>query len=134
MDCIVHGVIKSWTQLSNFHFHSASCLQFYIFCIPLAIFINYKSLTRCSTLYGYHVHESLQQPYDIGMTTSILQIRYSRDSPRLRAVFECLIPQVFTMRYSPSVFCQVYILLKLFEKSQGLFKIKNNFYSNVLIL
>ena len=22
MDCIVHGVTKSWTQLSNFHFHS----------------------------------------------------------------------------------------------------------------
>ena len=21
MDCIVHGVAKSWTQLSNFHFH-----------------------------------------------------------------------------------------------------------------
>ena len=21
MDCIVHGVIKSWTQLSDFHFH-----------------------------------------------------------------------------------------------------------------
>ena len=21
MDCIVHGVAKSWTQVSNFHFH-----------------------------------------------------------------------------------------------------------------
>ena len=21
MDCTVHGVTKSWTQLSNFHFH-----------------------------------------------------------------------------------------------------------------
>ena len=21
MDCMVHGVAKSWTQLSNFHFH-----------------------------------------------------------------------------------------------------------------
>ena len=21
MDCIVHGVAKSWTQLSDFHFH-----------------------------------------------------------------------------------------------------------------
>ena len=21
MDCVVHGVAKSWTQLSNFHFH-----------------------------------------------------------------------------------------------------------------
>ena len=24
MDCIVHGVTKSWTQLSNFHFHFVS--------------------------------------------------------------------------------------------------------------
>ena len=23
MDCIVHGVAKSWTRLSNFHFHPA---------------------------------------------------------------------------------------------------------------
>ena len=23
MDCIVHGIAKSWTQLSNFHFHSS---------------------------------------------------------------------------------------------------------------
>ena len=22
MDCIVHGVAKSWTQLSDFHFHT----------------------------------------------------------------------------------------------------------------
>ena len=22
MDCIVHGVAKSWTRLNNFHFHS----------------------------------------------------------------------------------------------------------------
>ena len=27
MDCIVHGVAKSWTQLSGFHFHSAECPQ-----------------------------------------------------------------------------------------------------------
>ena len=26
MDCIVHGVTKSWTQLSNFHFHFSSLL------------------------------------------------------------------------------------------------------------
>ena len=24
IDCIVHGVTKSWTQLCNFHFHSTS--------------------------------------------------------------------------------------------------------------
>ena len=25
MDCIVHGIAKSWTQLSDFHFHYQSC-------------------------------------------------------------------------------------------------------------
>ena len=25
MDCIVHGVTKSWTQLSDFHFHFNMC-------------------------------------------------------------------------------------------------------------
>ena len=27
MDCIVHGITKSWTQLSDFHFHLASVKQ-----------------------------------------------------------------------------------------------------------
>ena len=27
MDCIVHGVAKSWTQLSDFHFHSKSIVD-----------------------------------------------------------------------------------------------------------
>ena len=27
MDCIVHGVAKSWTQLSNFHFHIWTLIQ-----------------------------------------------------------------------------------------------------------
>ena len=31
MDCIVHGVIKSWTRLSNFHFHLVvQWLEFHI--------------------------------------------------------------------------------------------------------
>ena len=28
MDCLVHGVTKSWTQLSNFHFHFQVCHSF----------------------------------------------------------------------------------------------------------
>ena len=31
MDCIVHGVRKSWTQLSNFHFLSRKFLEVGIF-------------------------------------------------------------------------------------------------------
>ena len=27
MDCIVHGVAKSWTRLSNFHFHLQKLLE-----------------------------------------------------------------------------------------------------------
>ena len=27
MDCIVHGIAKSWTQLSNFHFHFHSAYK-----------------------------------------------------------------------------------------------------------
>ena len=27
MDCIVHGVTKSWTQLSDFHFHMSTFVK-----------------------------------------------------------------------------------------------------------
>ena len=27
MDCIVHGAAKSWTQLSNFHFHIENIMK-----------------------------------------------------------------------------------------------------------
>ena len=28
MDCIVHGVTKNWTRLSDFHSLTVSCLQY----------------------------------------------------------------------------------------------------------
>ena len=31
MDYIVHGVAKSWTQLSDFHFHFS--IKFFFFCV-----------------------------------------------------------------------------------------------------
>ena len=31
MDCIVHGVTKSWTQLSHFHFHYLSGIYLNLF-------------------------------------------------------------------------------------------------------
>ena len=40
MDCIVHGVAKSWTQLSDFHLHRI-CSSMYIYkYIYLYIYIN----------------------------------------------------------------------------------------------
>ena len=35
MDCIVHGVTKSWTQLSNFHFHFEHSLALPVFGIAM---------------------------------------------------------------------------------------------------
>ena len=35
MDCIIHGVTKSWTQLSNFHFHFLPAfLQWWFWSLP----------------------------------------------------------------------------------------------------
>ena len=40
MDCIVHGVAKSQTQLSNFHFHTKYIFELYIH-IYIYIYLNY---------------------------------------------------------------------------------------------
>ena len=60
MDCVVHGVAKSWAQLNNFHFHSAckfnkqgdkytalsySFLSFELVCCSMSD-SNYRSLTH----------------------------------------------------------------------------------------
>ena len=42
---------------------------------------------------------SLQQTSDVGTPTSFLQVKCPRDSARLRAVFECLIPKTTHHRY-----------------------------------
>ena len=45
MDCILHGVTKSWTLLSNFHFHFPSTGA------EVWIFVDYiKSENRCKFL------------------------------------------------------------------------------------
>ena len=36
MDCIIHGVTKSWTQLNNFHIYSASWKALYIYIHPFS--------------------------------------------------------------------------------------------------
>ena len=41
MDCIVHGVAKSWTGLRHFHFHLVDALTFHVFSIELFIFASY---------------------------------------------------------------------------------------------
>ena len=40
MDCIVHGVAKSWTQLSDFHFSFSDC-----FSLTLNDFTLFPSVT-----------------------------------------------------------------------------------------
>ena len=44
MDCIVHGVAKSWTQLSDFHFYMHLCIFMYI-----CVFIDFFPL-NCHAL------------------------------------------------------------------------------------
>ena len=69
MDCIVHGVAKSWRGLSNFHF----CFHLYkqinrIFCVMLTSISSVQSLKSCLTLWdpmdcntpGLPVHHQLQ--------------------------------------------------------------------------
>ena len=43
MDCIVHEVVKSWTQLTDFHFQSSYLLYFY-----LDLLYWLESLGQCS--------------------------------------------------------------------------------------
>ena len=49
MDCIVHGVAKSQTRLSDFHFHFCVCVCVYIslicVCVCVYIFILIYSLS-----------------------------------------------------------------------------------------
>ena len=46
MDCIVHGVTKSWTQLSDFHFQRSLRLS----CFPFILFSILCSATVISTI------------------------------------------------------------------------------------
>ena len=39
MDCIVHGVAKSQTRLSDFHFHFCVCVCVYISLICVCVYI-----------------------------------------------------------------------------------------------
>ena len=39
MDSIVHGVAKSWTQLSNFHFHT--CIYSFSDSFPILVITEY---------------------------------------------------------------------------------------------
>ena len=45
MDCIVHGVTKSWTRLSNLHFH----FHIYI-CMCVYVCVHAMSLHSCPAL------------------------------------------------------------------------------------
>ena len=58
MDCIVYGIAKSWTQLSDFHFHPKSGRRYLtvaLICISLisdAMCLFMYLLVICSRLWG----------------------------------------------------------------------------------
>ena len=43
MNCIVHGVAKSWTQLSDFHFDDFNFLRFTEACVVIAQLVKNPS-------------------------------------------------------------------------------------------
>ena len=56
MDCIIHGVTKSWTQLNNFHFHTY--ISHVSFWIRVFIFSEYMprsgvSRSHSSSVFGF---------------------------------------------------------------------------------
>ena len=53
IDCIVHGVTKSRTQLSNFHFH----VKLKRFCIVEEL-INKRQSTECENRFTNHMSEN----------------------------------------------------------------------------
>ena len=69
-DCIVHGVAKSQTQLSDFHFHWLSCLQpFQGFCKVT------KSFSPCNTIFFSLVYPDAcyvsQLPLQLGVACAL---------------------------------------------------------------
>ena len=59
MDCIVHGVAKSWTRLSHFHFSLAICIfcincsyNFPIYIWVVVLFIKFGGLFKCKYLFS----------------------------------------------------------------------------------
>ena len=51
MDCIVHGVTKSWIQVSTFHFHFGGGGQFIYLC-----YLQYFILTLLRSEIGDHIY------------------------------------------------------------------------------
>ena len=59
MDCIVHGVAKSRTRLSNFHFHMVSrdgILLLSRSILPMAVSIVFKEASEKSEFESQHCH------------------------------------------------------------------------------
>ena len=59
MDCIVHGVLKSWTQLSDVHFHCTFYIDLLILVIPYKwnhIICGLLWLTSFTWVYVFKVH------------------------------------------------------------------------------
>ena len=53
MDCVVHGVTKSWKQLSDFQFHFVSCNNLY-FKVYFFSHINVATLAFFQFLFAWN--------------------------------------------------------------------------------
>ena len=53
MDCIVHAVTKSWTQLSSFHFHFPLDGHFGCFRVLASTLIIVAQSLRCDQLFAH---------------------------------------------------------------------------------
>ena len=46
MDCIVHGITKSWTWLSNFHFHRQNLIYLYWLIYLLCYYVIFQHMKK----------------------------------------------------------------------------------------
>ena len=91
MDCIIHGVTKSWTQLSNFHFHTY--ISHVSFWIRVFIFSEYMprsgvSGSCSSSVFGFlrmwlHTFDSQYQVCLLPLVPTHLLVPEWASSPNL---------------------------------------------------
>ena len=87
MDCIVHGVAKSQTQLSDFHFHSFFFSQSFFF------FFNFLTLQYCIGLAIYYcktIHV-IQMKVKIHFYQPLILIPNSFQSPSRTMIVSSLV-------------------------------------------
>ena len=81
MDCTVHGVAKSWTQLSNFHVHVfkfTAILYFFslyvIMCIHFPPSISFPGLILSVCLSLSHTHIQPETLFSMAISSTSFQV------------------------------------------------------------